>query len=132
MKFVRVTTSENHLLRRMLLMKLSEHFPGIRGAKRRALLTRLIDVAGWYAAGINRLPGQVGRPPDIAVQALLSDCATALLAIGRGGGIWQRDKNDGGTPESESVRLARVVAHVVGLPLGENLRRQAEASRTLV
>lgn len=128
-----ITLSGIQELRRMLWGHICKELPTLRGQRRLILIHRLIDVAYWYEAGVTfRSSTRTGRRPAAATQIFLSDCAAALhVATGRVVKLWQRDTDEEGTPESEAVRLARIVASVIGKPLPRNLRRQIAASRTI-
>ena len=130
-----ITTIYLRRLRGRLLEHLCRSFTGVRGFKpRRMLIDRLVNAAGWYLEGITFWGhSRNGRRPDVAVQVLLSDCAFALHVVtGKPASLWQRDIEEVGSPESEAVKLARIVADVMGKPLHKNLRRQIAASRMII
>lgn len=109
-------------LRRILLAELGKQYPTLRGARRRATLHRLVDIAGWYRTEALDLTGKTrrGRKPNSNIQSLLSDC-DVLARYAELGGMWRTSWN---LSEGGAVTLARIVASATGKPLPHDLRRQ--------
>lgn len=110
-------------------------YPGLPDEIRGKLSARLVDIVGWFEAGIST--GGVeqkkrGRKKKLSAQTLLSDCANAVASItDEPVRLWQRSMDASGPPETNAVTLARRIAGLVGNRLPGDLRRQIAAARPI-